>query len=219
MTQRRSGAREPGAYFSRFVEGRRGEILEAALEVFAERGYDGGTMREIANRVGVTEPALYRHYSGKEAIFEDLVTVAGDHLASMLGSSLREIEPASARESLHGLIELRRSNAPEDRIEPIIRTLFTSTQHNAAFREALREHLALPMVEALRAFIPRMDAHFHIERTPDELASKVRAFLSLFVGYFMTGMMLELPDDDDAAVDALFAIAGWTVPTPGKGVR
>jgi hypothetical protein len=38
---------------------------------------------------------------------------------------------------------------------------------------------------------------------------KVRAFLSLFVGFFMTGMMLDLPDEDAATVDAMFAIMDW----------
>ena len=38
--------------------GRRGEILGAAAEVFAERGYESGSMRDIAARVGVSEPSL-----------------------------------------------------------------------------------------------------------------------------------------------------------------
>ena len=70
-------------YFSQFVEGRRGEVLDAALCVFAEKGYNGGTMRAIASRLGVTEPALYRHYAGKEALFADLVALAGDHVVRL----------------------------------------------------------------------------------------------------------------------------------------
>ncbi|GAC1345434.1 MAG: TetR family transcriptional regulator [Candidatus Dormibacteria bacterium] len=49
--------------------GSREAILDAAQAVFADRGYDGGTMREIAQRAGV-DPALVHHFHGtKEQLF------------------------------------------------------------------------------------------------------------------------------------------------------
>jgi AcrR family transcriptional regulator len=202
----------PVAFFSTFVEGRRGEILDAALAVFAEKGYEAGTMRQIANRLGVTEPALYRHYAGKEALFEDVVAAAGDHLVGVLGPALDAMDPALLHGSLLALIELRRTNMPVgDGIRPIMRALLTSAPHNASFREVFRTHLGHPLLARLETFVPRMDAHFGIERAPGELTSKVRAFLGLFAGSFITAMMLDLPEDDEATVDALFAIMGWEV--------
>ncbi|HJM50254.1 MAG TPA: TetR/AcrR family transcriptional regulator [Alphaproteobacteria bacterium] len=47
-------------------EERRDEILEAAREVFAERGYQKASMREIARRAGITQAALYYHFENKE---------------------------------------------------------------------------------------------------------------------------------------------------------
>ena len=47
----------------------RGQILKAARAVFAERGYEGASMREIADQAGVN-PALLQHYfGGKEKLF------------------------------------------------------------------------------------------------------------------------------------------------------
>jgi AcrR family transcriptional regulator len=199
-----------GPYFSGFVGGRRGQILDAALAVFAEKGYECGTMREIAGILGVTEPALYRHYAGKEALFEDLVSVAGDHMVGGLGGMLRAMDPADLHDALRLLIESRRGHQPRgEGVVPVMRTLFTSAPHNPAFREVFRVHLGRPLIAELEAFVPRVDAHFGIERSPEELTSRVRAFVSLFVGYFMTGMMLDLPNDDDGVVQALFAIMGW----------
>lgn len=61
-------------------------ILDAALEVFSERGFDGATVRQIAAKVGVTDPALYAHFKGKKEIFEALMREAGpDLLASVAG--------------------------------------------------------------------------------------------------------------------------------------
>lgn len=206
----RGKACTPTPYFSTFVEGRRGEILDAAMSVFAEKGYEGGTMREIASRLGVTEPALYRHYAGKEALFEDLVSVAGERLVTGMGAMFESLDPTAIHDSLIGIIEARRIHSPsDDSAKPVMQTLFTAAPHNAAFREVFRTHVARPMVARLQAFVPRVDAHFGIERTPQEMASSLRAFVSLFVGYFMTGLMLELPDDDEAIVAAMMAIMGW----------
>jgi AcrR family transcriptional regulator len=55
-------------------------ILDAALEVFSERGFDGATVRQIAAKVGVSDPALYSHFKGKKEIFEALMREAGPDL-------------------------------------------------------------------------------------------------------------------------------------------
>ncbi len=52
---------------------RRDEILRAAIDCFAARGYSGTTTREIAARVGITEAALYRHFAGKEALYAAII--------------------------------------------------------------------------------------------------------------------------------------------------
>lgn len=49
---------------------RREELLHVAAAVFAERGYQGATMREIARRWGVQQAALYYYFPSKEKILE-----------------------------------------------------------------------------------------------------------------------------------------------------
>ncbi len=46
----------------------RAEIQEVALELFTTNGYDATSLREIAERLGITKAALYYHYDSKEAI-------------------------------------------------------------------------------------------------------------------------------------------------------
>jgi AcrR family transcriptional regulator len=62
------------------VEGRdtRARILKAALGLFAREGYAGGSIRKIAKEVGVSESAIYAHFSGKEEIFLALLDGAGE---------------------------------------------------------------------------------------------------------------------------------------------
>jgi AcrR family transcriptional regulator len=48
------------------------KILDAALACFAERGYEGTRVRHIADRAGVSESALYRHYPSMDAVGQEL---------------------------------------------------------------------------------------------------------------------------------------------------
>lgn len=52
---------------------RRARILEAAREAFAERGFAGTRLEDVAARVGISRPALYLMFDSKEAVFRGLV--------------------------------------------------------------------------------------------------------------------------------------------------
>lgn len=67
---------------------RREEILQAAKELFIEEGYNRTTIRKIADRVGVSAPALYLYFPDKEAMLLALC----DQTFGFLVESLTEIE-------------------------------------------------------------------------------------------------------------------------------
>ena len=54
-------------------EARPGELLEAALALFAEKGFAAARMEDIAARAGVAKGTLYLYFPSKEAVFEALV--------------------------------------------------------------------------------------------------------------------------------------------------
>jgi AcrR family transcriptional regulator len=55
------------------AEERREKILDAALEVFSERGFAAATTRELAARAGITEAIIYRHFRSKEEVLRGVV--------------------------------------------------------------------------------------------------------------------------------------------------
>ncbi len=66
-------------------------ILEAALELFADKGYFGTSLRDVAAAVGVRESALYNYFKSKEALFDALILAHEEtktqRLASLAGDA------------------------------------------------------------------------------------------------------------------------------------
>jgi AcrR family transcriptional regulator len=108
----KSAARNP-ARWSRRRDARPQEILDAALAVFAEKGFSGARTEDIAQRAGVTKGTLYLYFENKEAIFKSLVqeSLAG-HVFD-LATQAREFEGSSAdilRLVIRGLGHFARSS-------------------------------------------------------------------------------------------------------------
>lgn len=55
------------------VPNRKGQILREATRLFSEDGYDKVTIKDLAYACGITEPALYRHFASKEAIYNSVL--------------------------------------------------------------------------------------------------------------------------------------------------
>jgi AcrR family transcriptional regulator len=76
----------------------RREVIErAAREVFAERGYHGASVDEIARRSGVTAPVLYDHFDSKLDLHKRLLERTRDELLAMWREQLAGDEPAAER--------------------------------------------------------------------------------------------------------------------------
>ena len=55
------------------AEGTKERILDIALELFAQNGYLGTSMSDIAKQLGFTKAALYKHYTSKQEILDQIV--------------------------------------------------------------------------------------------------------------------------------------------------
>jgi AcrR family transcriptional regulator len=73
----------------RLTAAARREVIElAAMKVFAERGYHGATMDEIARRSGVSPPVVYDHFESKPALHRRLLERTRDELLAMWRENL-----------------------------------------------------------------------------------------------------------------------------------
>ena len=94
-------------------------ILEAALDVFAERGYRGTSLPEIATRVGLTQPGLLHHFGTKEDLLLEVVRVHEERTGPNVSSHM---DPQALH--LQQAIEtLATVNAPEPVEQLLLTTL------------------------------------------------------------------------------------------------
>jgi len=67
---------------------RREQLIGVALGLFAERGFDGSAIEEVANRAAVSKPIVYEHFGGKEGLYAVVVDREVDLLLSMMREAL-----------------------------------------------------------------------------------------------------------------------------------
>ena len=66
------------------AEQRRRQLLDVALDIFAERGFHSTAMDEVAQAAGVTKPVLYQHFPSKRALYVELLEDVGNQLLTQL---------------------------------------------------------------------------------------------------------------------------------------
>lgn len=127
----------------------RGRILAAATRRFVTLGYHGISMREIAEDVGLSKPALYYHFRDKESLFLAILEDAVDRLEALLERCAVE---DGCRARLEVLLDGLFEWSPERRA--VIRLASQETMHLAPARRAefiRRYHAAF--VDRIRDFI------------------------------------------------------------------
>jgi len=85
------------------VNGRKQQILDTAAGLFANRGFHGVSVHDIGTAVGVSGPALYRHFDGKDAILAEMLVDISNRL---LDEGQKRTETAeTALDSLRSLVD------------------------------------------------------------------------------------------------------------------
>lgn len=87
---RRVAAMEPELPPGAVKDGTQGRILQAALKIFAERGFHGGSIRDIAKETGISPATIYSHYPSKDHILAELLRIAHVGILVLMRQALDE---------------------------------------------------------------------------------------------------------------------------------
>ncbi len=91
---------------------RRDELLSVAADLFAERGFAKVTVDDIGNAVGVSGPALYHHFDGKESLLGEMLVRISDVL---LTKAIAIVENVSLQKGLDPIIAMHVDFAVDNR--------------------------------------------------------------------------------------------------------
>ena len=123
---------------------RRQQLLDIGRKLFAERGFEGTSIEEIAAQAGVSKPVVYEHFGGKEGLYAVVVDREVEHLTSFAMTQLQgphtqpKFEAATAsllhyiEENADGFRILVRDSSPEPAAAPTARCWPTSRARSSS---------------------------------------------------------------------------------------
>jgi AcrR family transcriptional regulator len=157
---------------------RRAAILDAAMNVFADRGYHASSIDEIAREAGVSKALIYEHFASKQALWASLLDTQAAEIFRRLAAGAATAEPGEVRlrsgvDAFLTFVEERRG---------AWRMLFreAADPEVAAFLDRIRSQVA-GVVAALIAAEPaaspddRADRRQAIEMLAEQLVGAVQA--------------------------------------------
>jgi len=106
----------------------RQRILNAAIPLFARRGYGSASVRELSGAAGVTKPTLYYHFGNKEGLFVAAVESAVDRFHQAVIDAIKM--PGTLRERLHYAIHAQTRTARSN--PDAFRLLLNAEYHSGA---------------------------------------------------------------------------------------
>ena len=139
-------------------EDTKAKILEKALELFSENGYDAVSVDQIAKAVGIKAPSLYNHFPGKRAIFDAIVEKTARQYEDYTDEINIHVQALSQDLGLFSKIS-------EEYLAEKMRQIFDFSLHNRDIRQFRRmmtiEQFRSPELSALYSerYVDRMIAY------------------------------------------------------------
>ncbi len=125
----------------------RTRILRSALRLFANRGYDGTTTKDLANAANVAEGTLFRHFANKKAI---LIEVATAGWVEILTDLLTELSEMGSYKAVAQVMRRRMMNMKKN--GNLLRVCFIEAQYHPELRERIQVEVIAKMTDVAEAF-------------------------------------------------------------------
>ncbi|KKD38015.1 TetR/AcrR family transcriptional regulator [Limnoraphis robusta] len=122
-------------------------ILKAAQRLFARKGYDGTTTRDLAQAAGVAEGTIFRHFPNKKAI---LIEVATEGWIEILTDLLTELSEMGSYKAVAQVMRRRMLNLHEN--ADLMRVCFLEAQFHPELRDRIQSEVIAKMTDVAEAF-------------------------------------------------------------------
>ncbi|MNS48849.1 HTH-type transcriptional repressor KstR2 [compost metagenome] len=184
---------------------RRAEILAAAERIFVEHGYEGATIRKIADEVGLSSTALYMHFADKSEMLHEICRGAFEALIASHQKILIEDEPPEARlrRMIEAYIRFGFENPNAYRL-----TYLTRPVEAREGAQTVAQETGFELFRSFVAVVEQAVAAGRMKGDPTTLAQAIWACGHGIVSLRITKPYFEWADRDEltrVTLDALFA--------------
>lgn len=128
------------------------EILDAAFEVFTQKGYESTRVEDIAARLGLTKGAVYLYFQNKDILFESMIydiSIPFSELLRDYGSI-----QGNNMEKLNSLLRMAYGKIVSDRkIREMLRLCIAEGRRFPGIIQKLNEEFFIPLIENIRTII------------------------------------------------------------------
>ncbi len=143
--------------FRRRPEARPAEILAAALEVFAARGFQGARLEEVAKRAGVSKGALYLYFETKADLFRAVVTDAISPNIERI-KAMASAEVPFEQAARMGLGMMARTVAVDRRVSGVVKLVIAESRNHPELATIWHETVVEPGVRLMSGLIAAAQA-------------------------------------------------------------
>lgn len=173
--------------------GTRDRILKAALKLFARKGYDATTTKDLATAAGVAEGTLFRHFNNKKAI---LIEVATQGWVEILTDLLTELSEMGSYKAVAQVMRRRMLRMAES--SDLMRVCFMEAQFHPELRDRIQSDVITKMTNVAEAFFETaMDKGIYRRMNPKIVA---RVFLGMFAVAGFSDQTIMEPDASPEAM-------------------
>ena len=169
------------------------KIFDAAIDLFAERGYDHVSVRDIARAVGLTEGAVYKHYSSKDEILESIFAyVEGRIYPQAPEGSMDALAEALSFEEI--LASMPRFMIADRNLAKITRIMLIELYHNEKIGNYFRKELIERPIDETEVLFRKLMEHGKIRRCDPRMVATL--FISLMVSWYFQTFILNYGEWD-----------------------
>ena len=180
---------------------RREELLDTALALFLEHGYERTSVEQITNAVGVAKGTFYHYFATKQDLLEQLVERFSDQLFCEIEAALAETD-GTAIERFQTLVAASSRAKLGRRDQPLTLTRSLYTEENRALQARLREGWTTRTRPLILAIVEQGKAEGVFD-VPDA-AAMTEVWLSLWYDFGMqVAELFFRAQDDSSRVDEL----------------
>ena len=157
---------------------RRQQILEAAFQEFAHKGFKGATIKSIAQAAGLSAPSLiYWYFPTKEDLFQAVVESRSEFFqAAAHADQLLDLPPEMVLPNL-ARAYLTLPHIPQ--MPQMVRLMFTEVGQRPELGEVMVQRLILPVLKFLQRYMARQVELGRLR--PHDVRSSARVFIGLLI--------------------------------------